>query len=208
MSSEFLSADLTDDEVDAICAGYTQNAAKVRFLRGLGVEVRRKPNGRPLVARGDWVRLTVCQLPAVDRDDELPPERPSFAESPLGRWQAQQRAMKAAEGPPPKPPKLTAADRRRIAAQRAEERAAIVRFHAAKRRAARLRRTPPWADEAAIRAIYARARALTVETGIEHHVDHEVPLQGRLVSGLHVEHNLQILTGSENSRKRNRFEVG
>jgi hypothetical protein len=45
---------LTDDEVDAICAGYTQNAAKVRFLREVvRVPVMRKPNGRPLVLRRD-----------------------------------------------------------------------------------------------------------------------------------------------------------
>lgn len=30
--------------------------------------------------------------------------------------------------------------------------------------------------------------------------------QGRLVSGLHLHTNLKILTGSENSRKRNRYE--
>lgn len=45
---------LTDDEVDAICAGYVQNAAKVRFLREVvRVPVKRKPNGRPLVLRAD-----------------------------------------------------------------------------------------------------------------------------------------------------------
>jgi hypothetical protein len=87
-----------------------------------------------------------------------------------------------------------------------EHRRGIVRFHAAKRRAAKLRRTPGWADMDAIKAIYQRARALTVRTGVEHHVDHDLPLQGRLVSGLHVHQNLQIITGRENSRKRNRFD--
>lgn len=67
-------------------------------------------------------------------------------------------------------------------------------------------RMPPWANGAAIRAIYAEAKRLTRETGIQHHVDHIIPLQGERVTGLHVETNLQILTGSENSRKRNRFE--
>jgi hypothetical protein len=45
---------LTDDEIDAICAGLCQSATKIRFLRRLGVRVDRKPNGRPLVARADW----------------------------------------------------------------------------------------------------------------------------------------------------------
>lgn len=68
-------------------------------------------------------------------------------------------------------------------------------------------RTPHWADQAAIREVYREAQRMTRETGIAHHVDHEIPLNGRLVSGLHVHNNLQILTRSENSRKRNRFEV-
>lgn len=61
--------------------------------------------------------------------------------------------------------------------------------------------TAPWADRAAIKAIYARARELTRETGVRHHVDHEIPLCGKLVSGLHVEANLRILTAEQNVRR-------
>ena len=46
--------DLTDAEVDHICAGLRQNAAKVRFLKRLRVVVLRKPNGRPLVNRAHY----------------------------------------------------------------------------------------------------------------------------------------------------------
>jgi excisionase family DNA binding protein len=67
-------------------------------------------------------------------------------------------------------------------------------------------RMVPWANPEAIRALRAEARRLTAETGIPHHVDHVIPLQGDFVSGLHVEANMQILTGTENIRKRNRFE--
>lgn len=43
--------DLTDDEVDALCSGLRQNAAKARYLVQLGLHVERRPNGRPLVMR-------------------------------------------------------------------------------------------------------------------------------------------------------------
>lgn len=71
----------------------------------------------------------------------------------------------------------------------------------AKRRAAKLQRTPPWADLKAIEAIYTRAQLLG------EHVDHVIPLQGAYVSGLHVAENLQCLPASENSRKSNKFDV-
>jgi 5-methylcytosine-specific restriction endonuclease McrA len=37
-------------------------------------------------------------------------------------------------------------------------------------------------------------------------VDHIIPLQGTIVSGLHVLSNLQYLTREENSRKNNKFK--
>jgi hypothetical protein len=96
----------------------------------------------------------------------------------------------------------------REAAREADlRRAANVSYHASKRRTAKLQRTPRWADMDAIREFYAAARRMTEATGVVYHVDHIIPLQGRLVSGLHVPNNLQIIPGTENSRKRNRFEV-
>lgn len=41
----------TDQEVDDMCAGLVNNAAKVRHLRAQGLTVTTKPNGRPLVMR-------------------------------------------------------------------------------------------------------------------------------------------------------------
>lgn len=74
----------------------------------------------------------------------------------------------------------------------------------AARRALKLLATPAWADLNAIEAFYTEARRLTVETGIEHHVDHIVPLKSKVVCGLHCEANLQILPGPENLSKGNR----
>ncbi len=64
----------------------------------------------------------------------------------------------------------------------------------------------PWADSEAVRAIYAEARRISRETGVPHHVDHIIPLQGEYVSGLHVDTNLRIVEGAENLRKGNRHE--
>lgn len=70
----------------------------------------------------------------------------------------------------------------------------------AKRRAAKLRRTPKWADLAAIKQFY-------LDCPIGYEVDHIIPLQGVNISGFHVLSNLQYLTKSENSSKGNKFET-
>lgn len=62
-------------------------------------------------------------------------------------------------------------------------------------------RIPQWADLKAIREIYRKAR----EQGLT--VDHIVPLRGKLVSGFHVQNNLQILPKSANSSKGSSFKV-
>lgn len=79
--------------------------------------------------------------------------------------------------------------------------------HSAKRHAAKLQRTPAFGAQDLIPIFYEVARSATERTGIPHHVDHIIPLRGRNVSGLHVFNNLQILTASENSSKRNSWEA-
>ena len=61
--------------------------------------------------------------------------------------------------------------------------------------------TPVWADREAIVALYAQAKKITQETGIQHDVDHIVPLRGKTVSGLHVPENLRVIPSAENKRK-------
>lgn len=75
----------------------------------------------------------------------------------------------------------------------------------ASRRAARIRATPAWADQEKIEWFFRERVRLEQETGIRHHVDHIIPLQGELVCGLHVENNLQVIPAVVNIRKRNHF---
>ena len=76
----------------------------------------------------------------------------------------------------------------------------------AKRRASKLQRTPEWLTQEhhdQIAAKYEERERITQETGIEHHVDHILPLQGKNVSGLHVPWNLQVIPAEDNLRKSN-----
>jgi hypothetical protein len=80
----------------------------------------------------------------------------------------------------------------------------------AKRKAAELQRTPAWltADDFwLIEEAYDLAALRTRMFGFAWHVDHVVPLQGKLVSGLHVPTNMQVIPGDDNRRKSNTFEV-
>ena len=73
------------------------------------------------------------------------------------------------------------------------------RYEATKRGA-----IPSWADNFVIEGMYELASVFR-RIGLNIHVDHIVPLKGKTVCGLHTHDNLQLLTGSENSRKFNSF---
>lgn len=77
-----------------------------------------------------------------------------------------------------------------------------------KRRASKLLATAGWADFDAIKRIYLMAEKISKETGVKHHVDHVVPLQGKTVCGLHVEYNLQIIPARQNLSKANKHLEG
>lgn len=81
---------------------------------------------------------------------------------------------------------------------------AKARAHEAKRRAVKLNAVPSWASCEAIANIYARAAQLRKE-GHNVHVDHDFPLQGKTVCGLHVETNLRIVPAGFNLAKSNKF---
>lgn len=65
--------------------------------------------------------------------------------------------------------------------------------------------TPPWADLELIRALYREAKRLTRLTGRQYSVDHEIPLKGETVCGLHVHNNMRVMLHVENIAKGNTF---
>jgi len=75
------------------------------------------------------------------------------------------------------------------------------------RRLAKIKRVPLWANKETIKKFYIDAAQKTKETGFSWHVDHIIPLQGKLVSGLHVSNNLQVIPGIDNIKKHNKYEV-
>jgi hypothetical protein len=78
------------------------------------------------------------------------------------------------------------------------------------RRALKLQRTPPWARQMMkdyMPIIMKQRDELTRSTGIQQSIDHIVPLKGKLVSGLHVPWNLQIMELSKNISKNNTFNI-
>jgi hypothetical protein len=82
--------------------------------------------------------------------------------------------------------------------------------HTVKRRLAKTKRTPVWLtadDHWMIEQAYELAALRTKMFGFVWHVDHIVPLQGKIVSGLHAPNNLRVIPGAENIRKSNYFQV-
>lgn len=76
----------------------------------------------------------------------------------------------------------------------------LFRSISARCRAARLKRVPPWSQTEAIKEFYKNCPE-------GHEVDHIIPLQGKLISGLHVLQNLQYLPKLVNRAKGNKFDA-
>jgi len=79
-----------------------------------------------------------------------------------------------------------------------------------KHQLAKRNRTPCWLtmdDFWLMEQAYELAVLRTKLFGFSWQVDHILPLQGKLVSGLHVPDNLRVIPSSENRSKSNRYEV-
>ena len=74
----------------------------------------------------------------------------------------------------------------------------------------KIRRLPKWIGKEEmwlIKEAYALAKLRTHIHGFSWHVDHVVPLQGELVSGLHTPENLQVIPWMETIKKKNKHTV-
>jgi hypothetical protein len=79
----------------------------------------------------------------------------------------------------------------------------------ARRRSSKLNATPEWLTSSQIKEMedfYWLAKDLELVSGQQYHVDHIVPLKGKMVCGLHVPWNLQVLPSDINLSKSNRYE--
>lgn len=82
--------------------------------------------------------------------------------------------------------------------------------HEARMGVQRRKRTPKWElDEWGIflmEEIYSLSKLRTQVTGIKWHVDHVIPLQSKVVCGLHVPDNLRVIPAKLNLIKGNAFD--
>jgi hypothetical protein len=75
---------------------------------------------------------------------------------------------------------------------------------------AKARACPPWLTKDGHWMMYEAYELAALRTevfGFAWHVDHEVPLRGKRVSGLHVPWNLCVIPGVENMSKSNKFVI-
>lgn len=80
--------------------------------------------------------------------------------------------------------------------------------YSSRRGASKRNACPTWLSEkhrSEIKSIYKMARNISKKTGVQHHVDHIIPLTNDLVCGLHVPWNLQVLPAKDNLSKHNSF---
>ena len=159
-----------------------------------------------LSKKADEYRAKAAAYYAANREKVLARLAAKYVRHPVSKMTEQEREAAAAR----KAEKSRAAHfsnhEKRLAQKRAWASANPQKgsAYAAKRRAARLQATPTWANEFFIEEAYDIAKKRTDITGIQWEVDHIVPLDNKLVCGLHVEQNLRVIPMLLNRSKGNR----
>jgi len=65
------------------------------------------------------------------------------------------------------------------------------------------RAKPAWVSWASVNAYWDESKRMTAATGVQHSVDHIVPLRHPMVCGLHAPWNLEVKPLADNIRKSN-----
>lgn len=73
------------------------------------------------------------------------------------------------------------------------------------RKASKRMASPIWANQFFIAEAYDLANRRSKLFSFKWHVDHIVPLQSKIVCGLHAHTNLRVIPGSENISKHNKY---
>ena len=107
-------------------------------------------------------------------------------------------------------PEVRAARKERNTRLRAtpEVRAARAKYQKSRettKRSAEFKWDPEW-HELVMEEAYHLAQIRRIATGVVHHVDHIIPLQGKTVCGLHVWNNVRVIPGLENLSKSNKLQ--
>lgn len=157
---------------------------------------KKASNSAHYKANAEKVKATTAKR-AVEKKDEIRAYRIRYEKENAEEIALRQRARREEMAP----------ERAAYHRKYRQENKATVNALSRRYKASKIKRTPSWANEQAIRAFYEEAARLEQETGIKYHVDHIIPLQGELVSGLHVENNLQVIPANENLSKSNHYEV-
>ena len=89
------------------------------------------------------------------------------------------------------------------------DRLAVKRDWSRKRKMSVKQATPNWLselDKLFIKEIYSLAVLRSRALGVSYQVDHIIPLHGKNVCGLHIPTNLQLLTATDNLKKRDLYD--
>lgn len=65
--------------------------------------------------------------------------------------------------------------------------------------------TPSWCNHEDIITIYSKCKEFSIKLGCSLQVDHVIPIAGKLVSGLNIPENLQLLDQPINASKSNKY---